>query len=466
MMKKRLFFLLLAAVMMPMAMNAQPKASVHIDTTVSACNSFTWNINGNIYTYVESGAYTKIFGDTLYILDLTINPTYNIVISEQQDGGCTFTWGDSVYSTAGTHTQTFQSVYGCDSTVTINLVLSGIATKVYDVTACESYTWKDSVYSANTTVSMLDQSVANCDSALTLNLTIVAPTQKSKDDTIVACNFYTYYFNGQNIVVDEDGETISTDDIVTYQGQQMPYSWTTANLRNRYHPRTIERCFDSVYTVHFTIHDDVMTYITTKACDNYSLEASDTTYNLVHSTSNNFKIGLAANGCDSIVVLNLTVNKSPQVTIDGDLRVAPGASATLNGHCDQANAKFLWSTGSTEESITIPNVQGNVDVYLIGKNNTSGCADTSYVTVMANLDIDNADEAVMSVYPNPTSSLISINSTESVKNVTVFNTVGQQVMNVEEKNVVNLGGLSNGTYIVRIELRNGAIHTRTVILKK
>lgn len=465
-MKKRLFFLLLAALMMPLAMKAQPKLSVHIDTTVSACNSFTWVVDGISYTYVESGGYTKIVGDTLYILDLTIYPSYNINVTEEQDGGCTYTWGDSIFNTSGLHTQTFHSINGCDSTVTINLVLSGTATKTYTVTACESYTWKDSTYTANTSLTKNEHdAVNNCDSTLTLNLTIIEPTQKSSEDTVVACNFYVYYFNNQNIVIEEDGTQISTDDTVTYGGQRMPYSWTTANLRNKYHPRTTEKCYDSVFVMHFTVHNDVTTNVTAKACDSYTLVATDTTYTFPYSVNNTFKVGRAVNGCDSIVALNLTVNISPVVTIDGDLRVKPGASATLNGHCDQ-NVNFLWSTGSTEESITLPNVQGNTDVYLIGKNNTSGCSDTSFITVMANVAIDNADEAVMSVYPNPTSALVNISSAEAVKNVKVFNTVGQQVMDINGKSTIDLGNFVAGTYIFRIELQNGAVHTRTIVLKK
>ncbi len=465
-MKKRLFFLLLAALMMPMAMKAQPKLSVHIDTTVSACNSFTWYVNGNTYTYVESGAYTKIVGDTLYILDLTIHPTYQITVSEQQDGGCTFTWGDSVFTTPGTHTNHFHSIYGCDSLVTINLALTGTASKVYDVTACDSYTWKDTTLTESTTLNLVDESTPNCDSLLTLNLTIIPPTQKFGEDTITACNFYVYYFNGDNMLIETSGTVISTDDTVTYQGHQMPYSWTTANLRNSYHPRTISKCYDSVFVRHFIINTDITTYSTAKACDQYIINATDTVYTLNHSTNKTFKIGRAANGCDSLLSINLTINKSPEVSIEGDTRVTPGSSATLTAHCNQ-NVAYKWSNGSTEESITLNNIQENTDISLIGKNNASGCADTAYVTIMANVAIDdNADSELMSVYPNPTNAFVNITAAQPVKNVAVFNAVGQQVMTVADKNIVDLRNLNNGTYIVRIELANGAVHTRTVILSK
>ena len=44
--------------------------------------------------------------------------------------------------------------------------------------------------------------------------------------------------------------------------------------------------------------------------------------------------------------------------------------------------------------------------------------------------------------------------------------MGQQVINAGITNVVDLGSLNNGTYVVRIEMQNGTVATRTVILSK
>ena len=121
-MKKRVFFLLVAALIMPWAMKAQVNSAVHIDSTLSKCDSYTWSVNGQ--TYTTSTVVTYVSGDTLYILDLTINQSVTNTITEPISGGCTYQWGNNTYTENGTYTQTFTGSNGCDSTVTLTLNLT------------------------------------------------------------------------------------------------------------------------------------------------------------------------------------------------------------------------------------------------------------------------------------------------------------------------------------------------------
>lgn len=460
-MKKRVFFLLMAA-LMPLAMNAQQNASVHIDTTVNACVSYTWPINN--MTYTTSGVQTAIVGDTLYILDLTINPVYNITLPTTVQGGCTFTWGDSVYTTSGFHSHLFQSADGCDSTVNITLALTTTATRSYTVTACGSYTWKGQEYTSTGIVNVTDTSNIYCDSILTLDLTIVAPEQKTYDTTISACERVRFrwsaasgYITAGNVnnYITIDGYTITSDE----------YSQSTASARAMFHPRTLDKCFDSTVTIHFNIKRNVITLITEQVCDSYSITINDEQHVYTSNATDSIYVDKAFNGCDSSVKLNLTINKTPEVYITGDLRVAPGSSATLNANSNQ-NVNYTWSTGSSAESITIPNIQGNVDVWLNGRNNSTGCEHTAYVTVMANAAIDEVINDMVNIYPNPTCAKININSAEPIKNVSIFSMAGQQVINAQNANNVDMSKLTNGAYVVRVEMQNGTVATRTVILSK
>jgi hypothetical protein len=454
-MKKRVFFLLLAALMMPLAMNAQHNASVHIDTTINACTSYTWPVNGT--TYTVSGVHTAIIGDTLYILDININPVYNTIISTPIQGGCTFTWGDSVYTTSGEHTQTFQSAAGCDSTVTITLSLATSATQSYTVTACESYIWKGDTLTASGVNIVHDTSNSLCDSILTLNLTIIEPEQKSYDSTISACESTRFRWSPQSgwINVNQDGYTINSD----------TYSQSTAATRNIFHPRTVERCFDSTVTIHFNIKNKTYTTFNEKACDVFTTTIYGNEYTYYYSKNDTITGVKGVNGCDSVIYMNVIINKTPDVYISGDLRVAPGSSATLYANSDQ-NVNYTWSNGSTAESITLTNIQGNTEVSLNGKNASTGCENTAYVTILANLAIEDVNDDMLQIYPNPTTAQININSAESLKNVSIFNLMGQQVINAGTANVVDLGSLTNGAYVVRIEMNNGTVATRTVVLSK
>ena len=64
---------------------------------------------------------TTVLGcDSIVILDLTVNPTYDDVLTINLTNE-TFKLGDEVLSQTGNYTQSFSTQRGCDSTVTVNL---------------------------------------------------------------------------------------------------------------------------------------------------------------------------------------------------------------------------------------------------------------------------------------------------------------------------------------------------------
>ena len=465
-MKKRVFFLLVAALVMPFAMKAQVKSAVHIDSTISACDSYTWTVTGQ--TYTTDTVVTLVSGDTLYILDLTINPNVTNVVSTPVVGGCTYTWGTTTYDESGVYTQTFRTSKNCDSVVTITLTLSESASVTRDATACLQYTYKGETYTESGTYSITDSSNPNCDSLITLNLIIKQLEQKSFDTTVVACERAEWIWSTDvpSTVVTVNGTVITSE----------AFSTSSAAARRTFHPRTAERCLDSLVTVTFNIKKNDTLVHTHSACDHYeyffSLRTSDTTtidtlLTYTFSKSDTIRFARrAVNGCDSVLVTNITINKSPFVTISGDLRVTPGSSCTLYASSDQAGVRYTWEDGSHDTVYTRSNITENFDTYVTGRNNTTGCEHTAYVTVLANQSINSADDNAISVYPNPTSANINISSNEAVKSITVFNLAGQQVINVKDSTSVDLSALSNGTYVVRVDLESGKVATRTIVVAK
>ncbi|GAB0157554.1 hypothetical protein CHRYSEOSP005_28320 [Chryseobacterium sp. Alg-005] len=64
---------------------------------------------------------------------------------------------------------------------------------------------------------------------------------------------------------------------------------------------------------------------------------------------------------------------------------------------------------------------------------------------------------VISVYPNPTSDILSIKTNSKIKNVSVVDLAGKN-MNVKlEENKINVTHLSSGTYLISVETNNGII---------
>ena len=151
-----------------------------IDTIV-ACGSYTW-IDGITYTASTNTPTHNLVDsanngcDSLVTLHLTIN---NSTIGSDTIIACgSYTWIDGITYTGSTTTPTYNLVgaadNGCDSLVTLHLTINYSTNSVDSITACDSYTWIDGVTytSNNSTASFTLINSTGCDSLITLMLII------------------------------------------------------------------------------------------------------------------------------------------------------------------------------------------------------------------------------------------------------------------------------------------------------
>lgn len=64
------------------------------------------------------------------------------------------------------------------------------------------------------------------------------------------------------------------------------------------------------------------------------------------------------------------------------------------------------------------------------------------------LSINDFDFSTVSVYPNPTSNLITISGLNNIEQITIHNMLGQLVKNVKNTNTVDISDLENGIYFL------------------
>lgn len=70
----------------------------------------------------------------------------------------------------------------------------------------------------------------------------------------------------------------------------------------------------------------------------------------------------------------------------------------------------------------------------------------------------------VSVSPNPTSGVLTINCADAVKAITVFDVNGKEVLSASNTTTVNLANQAKGVYMVQVQTENGAT-TKKVILE-
>lgn len=352
---------------------------------ITACDSYTW-IDGNTYTTNNNTATVLLSNssgcDSTVTLDLTItnSNTGTDVITACNS----YTWidGNTYTSSNSTATHTLLNAEGCDSVVTLNLTINNSNAGTDVVVACDSYTWIDgnTYTSSNTSATYTLQNMDGCDSVVTLNLTI--NNSNAGTDNITACDTYTWL----------DG--------VTY----------TANNATATHTLTNASGCDSVVTLNLTINSSSTGTEVVTACYSYTwidgITYTTSTNSATHTLTNSV-------GCDSVVTLNLTIDRVSNITTTLNYLTitANNSNATYQWlNCDN---NYALISGETGQSFTAT-ADGNYAVELT----ENGCVDTSACVTISTVGLlENGSPLQVTTYPNPSTGVVHVEFTQTVTDV-------------------------------------------------
>jgi hypothetical protein len=255
--------------------------------------------------------------------------------------------------------------------------------------ACESFTWIDgNTYTeSNNSATYVLTNAAGCDSIVTLNLFITQPTFSI--DTNSSCEAYTWI----------DGNT-----------------YTESNNDATFVLTNAAGC-DSIVTLNLNITQPTFSIDMHSACESFTW-INGTTY----TESNNSATYVLTNaaGCDSLVTLNLNITQiDANTSLLGETITANAAGATYQWIDCNNNSPIA---GQTNQTFT-PTVSGNYAV-IVGQNGCEETSDCVAVTIISVAEIS-ADEIIL--FPNPSSGIFQIQSTESIRNVRVYDAVGKEI---------------------------------------
>ena len=307
-----------------------------------------------------------------------------------------FTWIDGITYTENNNTATYTltNAAGCDSVVTLNLTINHSTASTETVTACNSFTWIDGItYTENNnTATHTLTNAAGCDSVVTLNLTINHSTAGIEE--VTACDSYvwhgTTYTSSNNTATFTTTNAAGCDSVVTlnltinrksyYTDVQTAcnsFTWidgntyTESNNTATYTISNAAGC-DSVVTLNLTINKPANQAYRVTRCETYTWTNGDgETYT---QSGTHTYAHTDANGCEQVDTLYLTINPLPVVEITGETSFCEGASTTLTA---TAGYTYLWGDGSTNQSITVTE---NGD-YMVTVTNDNNCQNTATIHV-------------------------------------------------------------------------------------
>lgn len=165
----------------------------------------------------------------------------------------------------------------------------------------------------------------------------------------------------------------------------------------------------------------------------------------------------ATNGCSDSVSATVTVIDAPVVNTIPDTNVCDGPIVIDAGSGYQT---YLWNTGEDTQTITAD----TAGIYTCIVSNAGGCESTIEINVTDCASTENALTLDWNVYPNPTSGMINIQSSENQITYVVFDLVGNKIAEGQSKEI-NMIDYPSGTYLIELQNTEGLLKTFRIVKK-
>ena len=359
------------------AMTLLVKPLYSVTDTAAVCSDelpHTWNSVTFTGAGTQSITLQTVDGcDSVVAMMLIVNPLYSVTDTQTVCADALpHTWNGVTFTEAGTQSATLQTVHGCDSIVAMTLLVKTSYSVTDTQTVCASelpYSWNGVTFTGAGTQSATLQSVYGCDSVVTMTL-MVKPIYSVTDTSTVCQNELPHTWNGVTFTeagtqsatlpsIDGCDSTVamtllvkplySVTDTATICANELPYTWNgftfTGAGTQSITLQTVDGC-DSVIAMMLIVNPLYSVTDTQTVCaDELPHTWNGVTFTEAGTQSATLQ---TVHGCDSVVAMTLLVKPTYSVT-DTHTVCASELPYTWNG---------IVFNGAGTQSVTLPTVDG------------------------------------------------------------------------------------------------------------
>ena len=311
---------------------------IRSNLNVSQCEPYT-SPSGK-YIWDQSGTYLDTIPanngcDSIITIDLTILPDIRSNLNVSQCEPYTSPSGKYIWDQSGTYFDTVPAPSGCDTFFTIDLTILPDIRSNLNVSQCEPYTSPSGKYIWDQSGTYFDTVPApsGCDTFFTIDLTILpqarsniavsacaeylSPSGKyiwdqsgTYSDTLVAANGCDSIVGIDLDILPEQRSNIVVEQCGPYISPSGRYTWDqSGNYLDTV--QAINGC-DSIILINLTIFEDTQSLISISSCDSYTSPSGK----YIWDESGDYLDTLTNSaGCDSVLIINLNINESSRANL-------------------------------------------------------------------------------------------------------------------------------------------------------
>lgn len=409
----------------------------YTNNTIKTCYKYR-SLSGRIYT--ASGIYydtvSNSFGCSNFITtNLTILPNSNVSQKITVCDNFISPSGKYLWTQSGNYQDTLKNYLGCDSIINFDLTVNYTKTSNINVTTCSSYRSPSGkyIYTYSWVFKDTVKTTAGCDSVILINLKIL-PTNK-RTNYITVCS--------------------------EYQSPSKKYVWKNSGT----YSDTLKNIFgcDSVLTIILTINKPSNAILQYQPCLGEKIKVGQKFYvnsGTYYDTLSNYL------GCDSFVEIRINQKPAIDLSVTKNSRILSaikGYSSYQWLECINAD-QYSVISGEIKDSFNAPD-PGSYAVQITDGN----CKDTSACIEVFESGISANSEKSIKIYPNPTNSILAIESETEISSLVIMTSDGRLIEFADpdsDYSEIDLSNFTNGIYVLIIKTKSKEILHQIVKVEK
>ncbi|MFV0306045.1 MAG: T9SS type A sorting domain-containing protein [Moheibacter sp.] len=224
-------------------------------------------------------------------------------------------------------------------------------------------------------------------------------------------------------------------------------------------------------TTFFANHGTALVHQTFQTSTNFTY--STTVYNSIFYQNTSIGAGYRADisprhlGSDqsdkdirSNIVQEYDLGTNNMIGIDPKFVSSTNLSLQTSSPAINAGNNTLYNTVSPTAIGASTDLAGNPRLY-------GAAIDYGAYELQEEMSTVDLDKSILNFYPNPVSNILTISTKKNIEEFTVFNTLGQKVLNsTNVKNgQIDVSSLSSGVYVFQVKMEDGKVETIKIVKK-